>query len=281
MGYKKLSKKEINKLISTVHPRIYINDIVYHEKFKQVLYLKQFDKHDEGIYLPYIISSFGRLFVINRHGVLYEMSLKPNVKNGYIIIILNYNKERYGTTVHRLVADMFIKNKNKKKNEVNHIDGIKTHNFIWNLEWVTSSENTQHAIKNNLAHFAKGEKSGKARYKNKQIEGVCKLLENPKFSKKDISKITNVDMHTVNDIYKGRHWRHISSNYDFSKRIEFDNAKIENIKLACELITQNKSLNEIEAITGIAHYNLVYLLHKRYHKDIVKDYDFSKYNYGK
>ena len=54
----------------------------------------------------------------------------------------------YGTKlVHRLVAKAFIPNKYNKL-EVNHKNFIVGDNKVENLEWVTSSENTQHAYDN-------------------------------------------------------------------------------------------------------------------------------------
>lgn len=67
--------------------------------------------------------------------------------------------------VHRLVAQAFILNPENKP-EVNHIDGCKTNNKITNLEWVTSAENTRHAIRIGLAKsciYAKGEKNFNAK----------------------------------------------------------------------------------------------------------------------
>ena len=52
-------------------------------------------------------------------------------------------------TVHRVIAKAFVKQP-VGKDFVNHIDGNKTNNNVDNLEWVTRSENMQHAKANHL-----------------------------------------------------------------------------------------------------------------------------------
>ncbi len=52
----------------------------------------------------------------------------------------------YGQMVHRLVATAFCEKTNEDAIEVNHIDGVGTNNNVKNLEWVTKSENMQHAF---------------------------------------------------------------------------------------------------------------------------------------
>lgn len=54
---------------------------------------------------------------------------------------------------HRLVAQAYLPNEDKRKIEVNHIDGNKLNNNVENLEWVTPSENQQHALQKELRQF--------------------------------------------------------------------------------------------------------------------------------
>ncbi len=60
--------------------------------------------------------------------------------------------------VHRLVAETFIDNIENKK-DVNHIDGNKSNNNIFNLEWCTRSENIKHAFKNGLSKISENQKN--------------------------------------------------------------------------------------------------------------------------
>lgn len=75
-------------------------------------------------------------------------------QNGYKHCSLSINKKPKKFRVHRLVAEAFIENKDNKP-FVNHKDGIRTNNRVTNLEWVTPSENAQHAVDTGLTSFKK------------------------------------------------------------------------------------------------------------------------------
>ena len=90
-------------------------------------------------------------YLINEYGLLYKLDFdrfsngSPK-DNGYIRTSLCINGKTKDMYIHRLVAQAFIPNPDKK-DEVNHIDGDKTNNHINNLEWVTKSENGLHRFR--------------------------------------------------------------------------------------------------------------------------------------
>lgn len=95
-----------------------------------------------------------------------------NNGNGYEKITLTIDGIQCQKLIHRLVAELYIP-KIKFKNQVNHINGIKSDNRVENLEWCNNAENQIHAHLNGL-------------------KGNGNLLWNGKFSKEDIEKIKNL-----------------------------------------------------------------------------------------
>ena len=79
-----------------------------------------------------------------------EVKQHPNPKTGYMQAALCTDEKKsnglYARKTmypHRLVAQYFCDNPNDY-NTVNHINGIKTHNFVSNLEWCTQQHNIHH-----------------------------------------------------------------------------------------------------------------------------------------
>lgn len=98
-------------------------------------------KDYEGLYK---ISNLGR--VKNKKN--YILKLRKDRK-GYLIAYLYKKQKMKCKKVHRLVAQAFIENNNNKP-QINHINGLKEDNKVENLEWVTPSENINHAYKKGL-----------------------------------------------------------------------------------------------------------------------------------
>lgn len=93
----------------------------------------------------YEISSLWRVKSIRSNKILIR-----NNKSQYIQVELWNKWVCKKETIHRLVAQAFIKNIENKE-QVNHKNWIKVDNRLKNLEWVTRQENSDHAWKNWLS----------------------------------------------------------------------------------------------------------------------------------
>lgn len=135
---------------------------IYGNCFKRLMYDKLAEYEDleeQGLLLKlrwvkgfegyYAVDVFGSIYSIKNNGQIIRKRKNTMNPNGYEYVNLKINGTVKNKRVHRIVADAFIPNPNSYT-EVNHIDGDKTNNCVWNLEWCTKSYNSQHALKNGL-----------------------------------------------------------------------------------------------------------------------------------
>jgi len=138
---------------------------------------KEIDKHPE-----YKISNLSRIskndYLISSYTWVYPR-VKLNGKN---------------FQVHRLLAESFIPNPNNLP-VVNHKDGNKENKSLDNLEWVTYSENTQHANDTELIKYPKSQ-----RIDQYTLDGVY-IQTWPSISK--ASKNLNINKYTIIKCLRG------------------------------------------------------------------------------
>lgn len=105
----------------------------------------------------YEVSNYGRVKSLSRKMEVYrdgethvryykERLMSLSTRARYPNVNLSRDGRIENFSIHRLVAQAFIPNP-KNKPYVNHIDGDTHNNHVSNLEWVTQSENINHAIK--------------------------------------------------------------------------------------------------------------------------------------
>lgn len=172
----------------------------------------------------YQVSSQGRVRTLDRY-VKGKFSTSVQFKKGqilklqftwdgyYKVTLYKKDKKPLYIGVHKLVAQSFIPNPFNKL-QVNHIDCDKLNNNVINLEWCSSLENTQHAMKNNLRVV--GQKSHYATITEDQAIFICEMLENniPIY---EIVSITGKTRFLISKIKNGKSWKHVSSRYSFYK----------------------------------------------------------------
>lgn len=91
----------------------------------------------------YIITNYGDVVSLYRNGIAI---IKSDLNNGYIRYKMQIGSKKNSFFGHRLVAMHFILTDGDIDNlVVNHIDGSRINNYYKNLEWCTTSENSNHA----------------------------------------------------------------------------------------------------------------------------------------
>ena len=126
-------------------------------------------------------------------------------KDGYLKVGLTKDSQLRQFSIHRLVCEAFLENKENKPH-VNHINGIKTDNRLENLEWVTCSENLSHAFRIGL-RSQNGEKNHRATLTEDQVFQIKYSLNH--LNNKDVAIIFSIKANEVARIRRGERWKHI------------------------------------------------------------------------
>lgn len=128
------------------------------------------------------VNGYEEYFSISNLGNLFSKRSKKILKQtkkstGYLSVATKIGG-RSGLNkcfiIHRLVAEHFVP-KVVGKDFVNHIDGIKHNNIVSNLEWVTKSENSIHAVK--LGLIVSGADCKYAKFSDEDIREIRKSNE--------------------------------------------------------------------------------------------------------
>lgn len=157
----------------------------------------------------YRVSNFGRVKSLFYNHQNFPKILKDRISlKGYHSVHLSNGKKIYQKKIHRLVAEAFINNE-KNKPEVNHKDGNKGNNIVSNLEWCTSKENQNHALKNKIYNVAVGERQGNSKLKNKDVISIRKEYKNGGISYFQLSEKYGICFQSIGSIVNYKTWKHI------------------------------------------------------------------------
>ena len=225
----------------------------------------------------YKVTTDGVIYRIYKDGRRKELKYFKD-KDGYLRATIYLKGERISHGVHIFVAKAFIPNPENKP-QVNHKDGVKTNNCVYNLEWCTAKENIQHAHRTGLTKPKRMEDHPNSVYTNSQIERVCELLSENEETMKSISKITNVSYTVVKQIRNHVIWNDISSKYDFDNYNTTDKYTCteDDVKRICSLLeTTNKTIKEISDAVSIPYAVVYSIYNRKTWKSISENYKFIK-----
>ena len=158
----------------------------------------------EGIYqvsnLSRVKSFYGNKARILKHHIDID---------GYAIVALSQNSKDKTFGVHVFVARAFIDNPDNKP-LVHHQDSNRLHSCIWNLEWVTFSENNRYAVQHGSRK--RGSASSCAKLTKEQAEEVLRLYVkgSSEFGCYGLAKRFNVHPMTINSIVRGKTYKDIA-----------------------------------------------------------------------
>ena len=185
----------------------------------------------------YWISTYGRVYN-EKTGYIMEGHI---VSNGYVVVSFKtIDGKRIYCHVHRVMMLTFCPIPNPELFVVNHIDGVKTHNYIYNLEWVTQQQNVEHAFNMGLRKY--GENSSHAIFTNAQVHHVCKCMEDGlnliQLSYRVFDREPDQQIQSLcKNIYSGKFWKEISCNYAIENYKGNKIFSVPQIEIICQMLS--------------------------------------------
>lgn len=255
---------------------------------KQIAYHEEWNLIRDPRVKPnmYLVSTFGRVANAYTHQILNQYILN----SGYYAVSLIRNKETEGAKyvtclVHRLVAEAFVPNDNPYRNTVNHIDCNKLNNYIFNLEWMTNSENNlyKNQGRSGVNHYA-------SKLSEEQVKLICEMLSRNELYRDIIIAIgldpengNNYDL--IGNIKRGITYKDISKNYIFTRNTRLSKHSEEEVRKICECLEKGLTVDKAYTIiTGEPYINSIQ--HREFYeffrkikarelcKEISNEYDF-------
>ncbi len=162
-----------------------------------------------------MVSNLGRIMTHGRtiptkrgKGRTFPAKIIKNTltSRGYMVgALYSIDRNIVAIQVHRVVATAFISDPPSSYHQVNHINGVKTDNRACNLEWVTPSENTRHAIKTGLIKKRFGSKVGGSVLNEGDVINLLKRINSGE-RQCDLSREFGISPASICDITSGRTW---------------------------------------------------------------------------
>lgn len=165
----------------------------------------------------YEVSNLGRvrsLKRINADGRTVNARIRKQFKGARYRTLLLYRGDgtRQTKLVHRLVARAFL-GPCPESHQVNHKNGKKHDNRAENLEYVTQSQNTQHAYDELGAIGPRGETQGQSKLTTTDVIEIKRLLAFTDLTQREIGVRFGITRGAVGRIFRGPNWLWLHDEY--------------------------------------------------------------------
>ena len=160
-----------------------------------------------GLVGLYEVSSAGRVRNLRRNGRIMAGWVN---RSGYRQVNLTHRCGIAETcSVHSLVAFAFY-GKRPKGKVIDHRNGIKTDNRVWNIQYVTSKVNAHRAVKLGLMQFFKqGEQNPNAKLSEAQVVEM-RAMRRSGMRLCELARHFGVRDNLVYNVVTRRSWKHVA-----------------------------------------------------------------------
>ena len=160
----------------------------------------------------YQVSNLGRIksldrITFNNNMLIGRLMKNRKDKDGYLLITLSKNGKVKTFKIHRLVAEAFMSNLDNLP-QINHKNGIKSDNYVENLEWCDNSYNQRHALETGLRIMPRGESHYISYLKEIDIINI-RQLKKEGISDNELALKYNVSSGHIWSIANRKCWKHI------------------------------------------------------------------------
>lgn len=165
----------------------------------------------------YEVSNLGQVRRIGKGlAVISGRILKPRYTyDGYVKVKLCVHQKAKLKLVHILVLEAFKGFRPEPHMQCNHINGVRDDNRPENLDWVTPSQNLQHAYDMLDREPPRGETHGNAKLTDDDIREIRRLsalhegYHSYENSYRDIAQKFGITFGLVGHIVRRKAWKHI------------------------------------------------------------------------
>ena len=155
----------------------------------------------------YDVSSLGRVRPVRPRFRSKPFKATP-MWGRYVVVALGRHPNATVFPVHRLVAQAFL-GPCPEGLVINHIDGNRHNNTADNLEYVTVGENNRHAVATGLNDI-RGEGHPNAKLTDSEVHEIRRRYRPHRITMPMLATAYGVARCTIEDIVRGRRWKHLS-----------------------------------------------------------------------